>query len=216
MDLIPASYRLYLSQLRIIRNWAGALTAIVIVCLFSILIFNNINTSYASEIKQLEKKKAISSHQRGILEELQQNYKTLADKQALLLQLRGGASAKQMFVDIDRALEHNKVWFTTWKFNRAGSITDEQPETVNTGYFIVVPAGANGRTKPETWKIQTHMEIGGQAVDHAALSSFVRRLIQQPQIFDVRVVNTQTSNRGSNAIVDFNIVVVVNSRVDNA
>ena len=216
MDLIPASYRLYVTQVRICRKWGMAFGLLTVICLLIIVLFKNMNSTYVEEIAFLEKQKAISSHQRGILEGLQADYEQLSEKQNILLKLRGGVSANEMFVYFDMALDAKKVWFTSWEFSRAGGKTTEKPNAVNTGYFIVLPAGADSETEQQTWKIQTHMAIAGQAVDHEALSDFVRNLIKQKQIHDVRVLNTQRTKTAGHTVVDFNIVVVVNAQVDSA
>ncbi len=215
MDLTPASYRNFLQQLRILHAWGLASLIILLISFVVIISFRITNDNYTGEIKVLEKQKAISSHQRGILESLQSEYGLLSEKQGMLLKLRGGATANEMFINIDRALEAKDIWFTSWEFHRAGTRTNETQEEVNTGYFIIVPSGKNGE-KNEAWKIQTHMEISGQALDHEALSRFVRKLLKQPQIHDVRVLNTQSNMNTDNAFVDFNIVVVVNTGVNEA
>ena len=135
----------------------------------------------------------------------------------MLEKLRGGALAEDMFVNIDRALDGRNVWFKRWKFMRAGSKTSEQPRGVNTGYFIVIPEGDRASQKEqEAWQIETHMEVSGQATDHEALSSFVRRVLQQPQIGDVRILNTQQQVSVDRTVVDFRLVIMVNSGYANS
>ena len=170
------------------------------------------SNEYQKEIVVLEKKKAISSHQRGILQELKKDHDLLEAKRQILEKLRGGALAEDMFVSIDRALNGKDLWFKNWKFTRAGSKTSESFKGVNTGYFIVIPEGDSAEAKEkEAWKIQTHMEVSGQAIDHAALSSFVRRVLQQPQIGDVKILNTQQQVYADKTVVDFRLVIMVNS-----
>ena len=122
-----------------------------------------------------------------------------------------------MFVNIDRALDGKNIWFKNWKFTRAGSKTSEKPKGVNTGYFIVIPEADRANQKEiEAWQIQTHMEVSGQATDHEALSSFVRRILQQPQIGDVRILNTRQQVNMDKTVVDFKLVIMVNSGYTNS
>ena len=100
----------------------------------------------------------------------------------------------------------------SWRFDRAGSRTNELPKGVNTGYFIIIPENERINKKAqEAWEIQTHMKVGGEAKDHDALSSFVRRLLQQPQIDDIRILNTQQRTQSNTTVVDFKLVITVNS-----
>ena len=108
---------------------------------------------------------------------------------------------------IDRALRGGDVWFVSWKFRRAGVIAPPTPRTVNTGYFIVVPAGESAEL--ESWRVKTHMNINGQARDHAALSRFVRGLYAQPEIRDVKVNNTRVRQYDNSRVVDFDMAVVL-------
>ena len=212
MDLIPADYRRYVQQLQLLQRWGLYIGAIIVVSVMLSLGLKYMTTEYQKEIVVLEKKKAISSHQRGILQELENDRNLLTKKRQVLEKLRGGALAEDMFVSIDRALNGKDIWFKNWKFTRAGSMTSEQPRGVNTGYFIVIPESDRVNQKQkEAWQIETHMEVSGQAVDHEALSSFVRRVLQQPQIGDVRILNTRQQANADAAVIDFRLVIMVNS-----
>lgn len=212
MDLIPADYRRYLQQLHHLQRWGLVMLAYVGLAGLITLGLKVSSSEYQKEIAVLEKKKAISSHQRGILQNLEKDRIELAKKREVLEKLRGGALAEDMFVNIDRALNGNNVWFKNWTFTRAGSITSEAPKGVNTGYFIVIPESDRAsQKKNEAWKIHTHMEVSGQATDHEALSTFVRRVLQQPQIGDVRILNTQKQVAVDRTVVDFRLVITVNS-----
>jgi hypothetical protein len=218
MDLVPADYRRYVQQLQLLQRWGLAMLGYIVLATLIALGLGYFSRDYQNEIVILEKKKAISSHQRGILEALKQDHAQLTAKRQILEKLRGGALAEDMFVNIDRALNGKDVWFKNWRFARAGSKTNEPPKGVNTGYFIVIPE-SGGRADPEeqeTWKIQTHMEVSGQATDHQALSSFVRRVLQQPQIGDVRILNTQQQAIADQIVVDFRLVITVNSGYTNS
>jgi len=217
MDLIPADYRRYIQQLQLLHRW-GLFTLVIIAASVSISLgLKYMAGEYQKEIVVLEKKKAISSHQRGILQDLEKDRNLLTKKHRILEKLRGGALAEDMFVNIDRSLNGKSIWFKNWKFIRAGSKTSEKPKGVNTGYFIVIPEAdrANQKEK-EAWQIQTHMEVSGQATDHEALSSFVRRVLQQPQIGDVRILNTQQQVIMDKTVVDFKLVIMVNSGYTNS
>ena len=116
---------------------------------------------------------------------------------------------------VDRALKDGSVWFTSWSFLRAGVEAEREKRGVNTGYFIVIPQGEGADPEP-AWQIKTHMEIKGQARDHAAMSDFVRRLLDQPQIGDIRVLNTRQHRYSLATVVDFELAVVVNSNLAGA
>jgi len=217
MNLIPEDYKRYLLQLQFMQRWSLVMSVFLVLSISTSLALNLKADEYQKEIVILEKKKAISSQQRNMLQSLQKDHNKLQGKRDVLEKLRGGALAENMFVTIDRALDGDSVWFKSWRFDRAGSKTSEPPKGVNTGYFIVIPDGerTNHKTR-EAWKIQTHMEVDGEAKDHEALSSFVRRLLQQPQIGDVRILNTQQQTLANITVVNFKLAITVNSKVSRS
>lgn len=112
---------------------------------------------------------------------------------------------------IDRVLNDN-IWFLQWSFKRAGEIVTLPPQTVQTGYFIIIPQENSRIGKQQTWKLETHMEIKGQARDHTSFSLFVQGLLSQPEIEDVKIVDTQMRRYADIQVVDFNIVIVINNQ----
>ena len=112
---------------------------------------------------------------------------------------------------LDRALPGPEVWLTNWKFRRAGTQVDTDQETVSTGYFIVIPSGSEAREE-ETWRIETQMNIQGQALDHSAISEFVLNLTRQPEIETVRIVNTRLGRAVNDTkLVDFSLDITVST-----
>jgi len=92
---------------------------------------------------------------------------------------------------------------------------ENSPQGVSTGYFIVIPAGSSDREE-ETWKIETHMNIQGQALDHSAMSEFVLNLTQQPEIENVRIVNTRLNRSDLEKLVDFSLDIIVSVNESSA
>jgi len=165
-----------------------------------------------ANVAALQNKLSHTSQQQADIERLSAVKTELERQFRLLSNLRSGTAAGDMFVTVDQALTSDDVWFRNWKFERAGVMVGEQVETVNTGYFVVVPEGAE-QLAPDELRIQTNMEIRGQALDHSALSSFVRRLIVQPGIDDIRIRRTSLIDRNRADTVDFELAVILNTDV---
>ena len=187
----------------------SALLAITLVFIGTFLFLRYETGKIDRELKQLQSQKAITTQQRKELEKLNARKHELTQQLNLLAGLRSGSAAEQMFLTVDRAMSGEDVWFTQWDFRRAGTATEKDPKTVNTGYFIVIPKGKKSRE--ETWMIETQMTIQGEALDHAALSRFVSNLIDQPEIQQVRVVKTDLVLVNQHKLVRFSLDVVVSS-----
>lgn len=209
IDLIPADYR---ERLRL-HGWAKSMTIAVSVALIlsiaSYFMLNYMNKEITSRIFSIQEKQQISQQQSNVLTNLNGKKNNLQHQLSFLVGLRSGTEAQAMFKTIDDAMENNEVWFLNWEFRRAGTAVESSAENKSSnGYFIIIPATDDAQT-PETWKIETHMTIKGQAKDHAALSRFVRKLFYQPDINDVRIISTSRTPKAR--IVNFDLAVTVNS-----
>ncbi|MEZ5542658.1 MAG: PilN domain-containing protein [Pseudomonadota bacterium] len=208
IDLIPTDYRNRIWLQGRARAIGGMLVSVVLGLLLALAALHLLAGRAEVRITALQARQAITAQQREQLAQLDASRAELESRLALLDGLRSGAAAPAMFAAVDRALVEGDVWFRGWEFNRAGSMVQRKQEPGSNGYFIVIPA-AGENAGQEAWKIETHMKIRGQAKDHAALSGFVRRLYQQPEIADVRILNTTVAS--GSRFVDFNLAVTVNS-----
>lgn len=215
IDLIPTDYRMRRWFERSAKRLGVAIMAVVIVTGVIYAGIQYASKQINAEIEILRGQQAISTRQQTELNELTEK-KTRYERQLGLLKgLRSGAAAQSMFVTIDQSLTGNDVWFLSWEFRRAGTVVEHEPETKNTGYFIVLPAGKGEKTEA-AWKIETHMSIKGHAHDHSALSKFVSRLLSQPEIQDVRVLNSVQRKYKDRRIVEFDLAVIVNTGAVNS
>ncbi len=210
IDLIPTAYR---RSLRL-RTWTLRL-ALAVAALVTVLGTTKLGLSQAirseqREVDELRLAGRLALERRAKLEQLSAEGAEIRRQLAILEQLREGIAAKQMFVVIDRALD-GTVWFSNWKFRRAGEVVELKPEAVHAGHFIVLPR--RGKDGPErVWRLRAHMEIHAQALDHSSLARFVRRLVEQPEIDEVRVLNTRVQGNASSALVTFKLAVLVRAR----
>lgn len=213
IDLIPAAYRIKVwLQTWLVRMGTG-LAGVIVVSMAAFFYLASLNRDVDEEISQLQSRQEISNRQRDEIKQLQGKKSGLESQLALLTELRSGAAAADIFVTLDSAVTDGDVWFLDWEFQRAGSKVRETDTGVNTGYFIIVQDDSNSQAQ-EAWKIETHMNIRGQAKDHSALSGFVRRLFDRPEIRDVRILDTTRDRNGQ--MVEFRLAVIINSKAVNS
>jgi hypothetical protein len=157
----------------------------------------------------LQKKQAVSSQQRNTIAQLLAQKQQLDQQWLLLESLRAGMPAKKLMESVQLALREGEVWFIDWRLRRAGIVTQKATTVDNPGYFIIVKKSSGS----EDWRSMTHMTIRGQARDHATLSEFAQRLLEQSDIEDVLVQRTsQAFGRDRQAVaVDFDLAIVLNS-----
>ncbi len=207
IDLIPADYRDGLERRRHAQGAAWLIACVGLAALLATVGLRAASARLTVETEKLRAQHALTAQQRDQLTTLDGRLAELEEEWTLLRGLRSGAAAEDLFVIVDRALPGGDVWFLDWAFRRAGVVVPQNPRTVSTGYFIVVPAET--QEAPEDWQIRTHMSITGQARDHAALSRFVRGLYQQPEIREVKVNSTRVQQYQDTRVVDFDLAVVL-------
>lgn len=211
IDLFPDDLRRRLLFYRWFRRAGLVVLGLTLASTAGFFLLREANAQIDAQINYFQSQREITTSNRLQLEQFSQQKQNLQQQLNLLSGLRSGASAEQMFVMIDRALPGPEVWLTNWKFRRAGTPVEESQQAVNTGYFIVIPADKESR-KEETWKIETQMNIQGQALDHVAMSKFVLNLTQQPEIENVRIVSSRQAEVNRTKVVDFSLDIVVSAR----
>lgn len=210
INLIPSSYQQFLR----IRRWIGSF-GLVYGVLIAAIVAAKVLLSFgidaeASAIERLKADKRLVLNKKTKLDRLHEDRSTLENRLAVLNKLRGGPPVRDVFLSIDRAMDED-VWFLDWKFMRAGEFVEGQPRSVNTGYFIVIPEDGSG-AKERAWRVQTHMEIKAQALDHSSLADFVDRLSEQRVFDDVKVLTTRVHRYPAAQVVDFELAVIVDGQ----
>lgn len=217
IDLFPDDLRRRLLFFGWFRRTGIALVVLTLLFAAAFFLLREANARIDEKINYFQSQREITNANRQQLEQLNQQKKNLKQQLDLLSGLRSGASAEQMFMMIDRSLPGPEVWLVNWKFRRAGTPVEDNQRTVNTGYFIVIPAGSERSSqKEETWKIETHMNIDGQALDHVAMSKFVLNLTQQPEIENVRIESSRQTEVNQTKVVEFSLDIVVSARPERS
>lgn len=207
IDLVPSDYRRRLARLRQFKahGWVGL--ALLVVCAGAWAGLGHAQRQLKGDVDRMQADKSITEAQRAELERLHGERARLLEEVRLQTGLTGGVTAQHTFLVVDRALRDQEVWFDRWTFDRSGKAQPKQAEAVETGYLLVIPAReGQAEQRSEAWRIDTHMTIDGQARDHAALSGFVSRLLEQPEVATAHLLNS-TLQRPAGGLVKFRLLV---------
>lgn len=215
LDLIPEDYRNKLTQRAMLGRYLIAFVILNILVLASAGAFSHMARQATAHIQDLKSHSAITEQQQARLEQLATQQSDYERRWSLLRGLRAGAAVEDIFRIIDRALVNDDLWFVDWSFRRAGVVVDGETRTVETGYFLIVPADGQASEVPD-WQIETHMSLEGRALDHQALSRFVRALFEQPDIKDVSVRRTSLTDYANDRVVSFDLTIILNSDVERS
>lgn len=213
LDLIPDDYRKRLVRHGEIRQYAVAFVILNVVILGAAGVFAHFSSKASEKIQDLKTQSAITEQQQTQLEQLSSQKKEYERRWSLLRGLRAGAAVEDIFKIIDRAIVNNDLWFENWSFRRAGVVVDGETRGIETGYFVIVEEDGQSGGNPD-WQVETHMVLEGRALDHQALSTFVRALFEQPDIKDVSVQKTSLTNYANGRVVSFDLTIILNSDIE--
>jgi cell division protein FtsB len=215
LDLIPDDYRSRLKQRAEVRKYVIAFSILNVLVFVFAGVLGQLSTQASVRIEELKSQSAITEQQQSQLEQLSTEQKEYEQRWSLLRGLRAGAAVEDIFKIIDQALVNDDLWFEDWSFRRAGVVVDGETRTVETGYFVIVSAEEQS-AEPLEWQVETHMVLEGRALDHQALSTFVRSLFEQPDIKDVSVQSTSLTNYANGRVVSFDLTIVLNSDIERS
>lgn len=212
-DLIPATYRQRLQTRRQLRLFGFVAVAAIGLCVGSAGVLAWTTNGLNSDITQLEQRQSLSRQQEAQLADMNASLAELQRRWHLLEGLRSGMPAAAVMAAVENALPVDEVWFTDWRFLRAGIVTEKQTDPRPPSYFIRLESA-----EPiDQWQALTHMKISGQATDHEALSKFARSLLKQPGVADVAVQRTSTarSRDSQHQPINFELAVHIRAVVTN-
>lgn len=215
LDLIPDDYRRGLQRAAELRRFAIAFALLNVLVFASTTAVSQLTRQASERIADLKSQSAITEQQQLQLESLTSEQQEYERRWSLLQGLRAGAAVEDIFAIIDRAVVGDDLWFENWSFRRAGVVVDGETRGVETGYFVIV--SEDGQPDGNTdWQVETHMMLEGRALDHQALSTFVRALFEQPDIKDVSVRETALTNYADGRVVSFDLTIILNSEVEGS
>lgn len=213
LDLIPQDYRSTLTKKAMLVQYFVAFLILNMLILAAAGLFAHLTSRAETQIQALKSQSAITEQQQARLEQLTTQQSEYERRWSLLRGLRAGAAIEDIFKIIDQALVNESLWFVDWSFRRAGVVVDGETRSVETGYFLIVPADGQAGEIPD-WQVETHMTLEGRALDHQALSKFVRALFEQPDIKDVSVRRTSLTDFANDRVVSFDLTIILNSDVE--
>lgn len=161
------------------------------------------------------------AEERPNVEQMRQHVKLAADRQAELAELEARrASAESslaslhalrdsgawvaMFQTIDRAYNRN-LWFDELAFAHTVQLDSLPADSPAADAVRHVPAELPSR-------IGQRFEVKGHALDHTALSEFMRALSEQPGVLSVRLTDTGLRKYSTIEVVDFSLSASLDQR----
>lgn len=197
IDMIPRSYR---DALRVRRTVAAYGAALALLLLAGGGASALLRWRVATETPRLEQLRAGSLQADAMRTQLaaaQQRRDAYARNVQALAAVRGAGEVAALAAILDGALGE-QVWIDQLRFSRS----EEQlplplPSPLPAGTVQVRTTQAPGApAADQAWRLGSHIEIAGQAHDHAAMTAFLAALAAHPGLSNVRFVNSSAAGEG--------------------
>lgn len=208
IDMIPRSYR---EGLRVRRTLAayGAALGLLLVAGLGTSAF--VRWRLALETPRLEQARAGTLQADALrtrLTHAQLRKDGLAEGVAALAALRGAGEAEALARLLDRAL-NERVWFERLRFSRSQEQLQPAPSPLPPE-----AAQVQVQVRAQAWRLGSHLEIDGRALDNAAMTSFLAQLAADPALANVRFLNSSMQTAEEGGAVAFGVTASLVKRKD--
>ena len=212
MNLIPEDYRQNLVMHRMVRNFIAACVIVVLAIGLAKALITYLTWHEKMQVVRLEQQEQLSQQTKSQTEVYRQQKQVTEQQLAALHELRDSDRVATFLYAIDNAFSDG-VWFDHLRFMRLSSTgtLDKVPGAANAG-IIVVPIDA---ATPQSLEVNHSAEIIGHAMNHSVLAEFMRKLGAEPNVADLRLINTGTRSYTTMQVIDFNINLQMNEAINN-
>lgn len=204
IDLIPREYSEMRRVRASLRMFALALAAIVAL---TVAARGWIALRLAKErpdVEQMHQHVKLAADRQTELAELEARLASAKSSLAALDALRDRGTWVAMFQTIDHAFNRN-LWFDELAFARTVPLDTPPADSPAADAVSRAPAALPSR-------IGQRFEIKGHALDHTAISEFMRALSEQPSIVSVRLTDTGLRKYSTIEVVDFSLSATLDPR----
>jgi Tfp pilus assembly protein PilN len=202
IDMIPRSYHDSVRARRALRSYGMALSALLLAGALAAGLLHWRLAVQTPQLEQLRSRTAEAEALRTRFAASAARQGALEQDAAALVALRGAGGIARMAEALDMAL-NDKVWFDSLRFTRTEELLRAPlPSPLPAGTLVTraaTPSAAqpNAAPGPQTWRLARHVDVQGQALDHAALATFLATLSANPVLGDVRFLkSTATAGEG--------------------
>lgn len=203
VDMIPRSYREGLRARRTLFAYG---------CALGLLLAVGGGTAawlrwrLAVEVPRLEQLRAATAQAEAMrvqLAAVTERRDALQQASEALTALRGSGAVGRLAASIDGAV-NDGVWFEQLQFSRSQELLrDPLPQPLPPHTLQVRAPGAGGAI--EHWHLATRVEIGGQALDNEAMARFLTALSRDPQLAEVRFLNSASADTEAGRALAFSV-----------
>ena len=201
IDMIPRSYREGLRVRRILAAYGAALGVLVLTGGGASAA---LRWRLAVETPRLEQARANSLQTGALLTQLaaaQARKESFAEGIDALAAMRGAGEVDALARLLDGALS-DKVWFEQLRFMRTQEMLKEPAPSPLPPDMVQVRAP--GTATPQAWRVGSHFQVEGRALDNAAMTAFLAALAGNPALSNMRFLDSSTQAPESGGAVAFN------------
>lgn len=211
IDMIPRSYREGLRVRRTLTRYGAALALLVVAGGGASAL---LHWRLALETPRLEQGRATATQAGAMRTQLvnaQLRKDLLTENLAALAALRGAGEVAALAASMNGAL-NDQVWFGQLRFARTQELLQAAPPAPLPAGTVQARVAHTGAV--QAWRLGTRIELTGQARDNGAMSRFLAALAADPQLANVRFLNSSTATPEDGGAVTFTASATLVKRGD--
>jgi Tfp pilus assembly protein PilN len=213
IDMIPRSYRDGLRVQRALRGYGLALGAVLLAGAIGTGALHWRLAVETPQLNQLRTRTAQAEALRTQLATATVRKSVLEQDARALAALRASGSVASLTQALDGAL-NDKVWFASLHLSSTAELLRAPlPSPLPSGTIETRASNQpNAAPGPQTWRLARHVEISGQAQDHAALTAFLSTLSANPVLTDVRFLRSTAAPGEGPELVAFSVSAMLDRK----
>ncbi|MBI3045851.1 MAG: PilN domain-containing protein [Betaproteobacteria bacterium] len=216
IDLIPAIYLKRQLVRELVRGFAIAVTAVVVLVGAARVGLNRAMESETANVARLQKAADIYAQTEAKADGYREQRKIGERQLSQLDELRGRDRLKLLLQAIDAAYSPG-IWFDELRFLRRENLPTGtlKPPAGGAGPTLIlipkgnVPVPGAAASRPS---VEQRVELIGHATDHTRLAEFMRTLSAQPGITDVRLLDTGLRTYTNTRVIDMSLTLLIDAR----
>ncbi|UVW28734.1 hypothetical protein [Massilia sp. H6] len=193
IDMIPRSYRESVRVRRTLTAYGAALALLVLAGGGTAAV---LRWRLAVETPRLEQARASSAQLAALRAQLdlaQQRKDALLADVGVLAAMRGTKEIATLARVLEEARDDD-VWFGRMRFSRTREQLPALPGAPAPDIVLArSPAQAGVPDTQQAWRLGSHIEIDGEALDHPAMTAFLARVTAKPALQNVRFLSSSSA-----------------------
>ena len=208
VDLIPQEYRRALHLRRLLRGFAWTCVGIATALGLASAGLGYLVKDERVALARFKQQQAQGRAQQARLAELTARRDGIQKQLQALDALRGDASIGRLAEAVDASL-NDQIWFQELVFSRAADERKSDAASARPPVPAAKDSRPDDKSGENVGRAQERAEVRGLAADHAVLAEFIKQLGAQPEVRQVKLLDTSARAYPNVQVIGFQLAALL-------